>query len=59
MDTPGFKEEEKTKPAETKEIEGTASLISYVVDSIKHGSVRLREKKGLRTSVSLVPVTFW
>jgi hypothetical protein len=28
IDTPGFAEEEKTKPAETREIEGTAGIVT-------------------------------
>ena len=30
MDTPGFKNENKTKPDETKEIEGSSDMVRWV-----------------------------
>ncbi len=35
MKTPGFEQEERTKPTECKQIEGTASLLS-ATDSAAH-----------------------
>ena len=42
MDTPGFAEENKTKPAECKEIEGSASLITadQAADNLLSGLAR-------------------